>query len=107
MTDKPPPWRAAPGGVILAVRATPRAVRSAIAGPGEDSQGRAVLCVRIAAPPADGAANAALVDLLALVLGLRKRDVTIRSGGTTRTKQVHLSGDPKALIERLIALQAA
>ena len=63
-------------------------------------------CVRIAAPPAEGAANAALVDLLALALGLRKRDVTIRSGETRRNKQVHLSGEPKALIERLIALLA-
>lgn len=104
MNDKPLPWRAVPGGVILAVRATPRAVRSAIAGLGEDSHGRAVLCVRIAAPPADGAANAALVDLLAFALGLRMRDVTIQSGETARTKQVHLSGDPKALIDRLIAL---
>lgn len=90
--------------MIIAVRATPRASRSQIAGIGQDAEGRSVLAVRIAAPPSEGAANAALVDLLASALAQRKRDVTIQSGETGRNKQVHVAGDSEKLIIRLIAL---
>lgn len=92
--------------MIITVRATPRASRSQIAGIALDSDGRALLAVRIAAPPSDGAANAALVDLLAEALSVRKRDVTISSGESGRNKQVHVSGDIGALIARLAALVA-
>ncbi|MDM7956707.1 MAG: DUF167 family protein [Blastomonas sp.] len=88
----------------MAVRATPRAARSRIAGAGQDADGRAVLLVRIAAPPAEGAANAALIDLLAAALAVRKRDVAVQSGETARNKQVHVAGDARALGERLSAL---
>lgn len=95
-----------PGGVSLAIRATPRASRNQIAGLGTDVAGRAVLLVRIASPPVDGAANTALVDLLAGALGLRKRDIVIGSGETGRNKQVVICGDPEALIARLRGLLA-
>ncbi len=71
---------------------------------GVDAEGRAVLLVRIAAPPSDGAANAALVDLLAAELSLRKREVTIHSGETGRNKQVHIAGEAPALMARLSAV---
>lgn len=96
-----------PGGVSIAIRATPRASRSQIVGAVHDADGRAVLAVRIAAPPAEGAANAALIDLLAAALAVRKRDVTIHSGGTGRNKQVGVAGDSGELIDRLRALLAA
>ncbi len=105
MSEVPaPPWRPAPGGVLLSIRATPRASRSAIAGTGIDADGRAVLMVRIAAPPAEGAANAALIDLLATALGQRKRDVTIQSGETARNKQVHIAGNAADIITHLTAI---
>lgn len=104
MTETPtPPWRIVPGGVLLSVRATPRASRSIVAGIGADADGRAVLMVRIAAPPAEGAANAALIELLASCLGLRKRDITLRSGETGRNKQVHLAGDGARIAADLAA----
>jgi uncharacterized protein (TIGR00251 family) len=99
-----PPWRIVPGGVLLSVRATPRASRSVVAGIGADAEGRAVLMVRVAAPPSEGAANAALVDLLAAKLGLRKRDITIRSGETGRNKQVHIAGNGVQIAADLTAL---
>ncbi|MGQ3178447.1 MAG: DUF167 domain-containing protein [Blastomonas fulva] len=86
------------------VRATLRASRSQIAGIGLDADGRSVLAVRIAGPPSEGAANAALTDLLAAELGIRKRDVVIHRGETGRNKQVHVAGDAMALIARLEAL---
>ena len=105
MSEHPtPPWRIVPGGVLLSVRATPRASRSVVAGIGADAHDRAVLMVRVAAPPAEGAANAALVDLLAASLGMRKRDITIRSGETGRNKQLHISGDGAQIAADLASL---
>jgi uncharacterized protein (TIGR00251 family) len=74
-------------GVICTVRVTPRAGRTAIAGIRDD-----VLLVRLAAAPVDGAANEALVELLADVFRLAKRDVAIVSGQTNRVKRVALTG---------------
>lgn len=62
-----------------------------------------MLLVRIAAPPAEGAANAALIALLADALGVRKRDISIGSGETGRNKQVLVLGDAEALAARLRA----
>lgn len=72
-----------------------------VAGIGQDADGRAVLQLRIAAPPAEGAANAALVDLLSSALQVRKRDVTLQSGATGRAKQFLVEGDGAALVARL------
>lgn len=66
----------------LSVRVTPRASRDGI--DGFDPEG--VLRVRVTAAPADGAANAAVVKLLARALGLPARDVVLVSGATGREK---------------------
>jgi uncharacterized protein (TIGR00251 family) len=76
-----------PSGVICTLRVTPRAGRTAIAGCRDD-----VLLVKLAAAPVDGAANEALVALLASVFALPRRDVTIVSGHTGRLKRVELAG---------------
>lgn len=69
------------------VRLTPRASREEIAGEREG-----VLQVRVTAPPVDGAANEALVRLLAKRLRVAKGAVTIVSGETSRTKVVQVDG---------------
>lgn len=99
-----PPWRIVPGGVSLFVRATPRASRNMVAGIGQDADGRSILQLRIAAPPAEGAANAALMELLSAALQVRKRDVSLQSGATGRTKQISVAGESSELIARLEAL---
>jgi uncharacterized protein (TIGR00251 family) len=66
----------------LRVRVTPRASRDAV--DGFDAAG--LLRVRVTAPPADGAANAAVAKLLAKALGLPPRDVVLVSGATAREK---------------------
>jgi uncharacterized protein (TIGR00251 family) len=71
-----------------------------------DAEGRALLAVRLNAPPVDGAANKALIAFLAEALGMRKADVTIRSGETSRVKMLHLAGDGSAIAERLRKLIA-
>ncbi|MGZ3424799.1 MAG: DUF167 domain-containing protein [Polyangiales bacterium] len=79
------------GGVSILVRAQPRASRSAVVGVIE-ARGGAALKIAVAAPPVEGAANAAIVDLLADKLGVPKRSVVIARGETGREKQVHVVG---------------
>ncbi|HKW21681.1 MAG TPA: DUF167 family protein [Ktedonobacterales bacterium] len=72
--------------LIVAVRVTPRARRNALTLEGE------TLRAWLMAPPVDGAANAALLALLAERLGLPKRAVTLLRGESSREKVVAIEG---------------
>jgi uncharacterized protein (TIGR00251 family) len=76
-----------PDGVILTVRVIPRAGRSGPAG----VRDKAIL-IRLNAPPVEGASNSELIDLLADLLNVPKRDVTIVSGERSRLKRVRVVG---------------
>ena len=84
------------------VRLTPKGGRDHIEGWWTDSAGQAALKARVAAPPEDGKANAALIDLLARALEVRKSDVRIASGATSRLKTIEIEGDEKLLSARLL-----
>jgi uncharacterized protein (TIGR00251 family) len=88
--------RLVPGGVRFGVRVQPRASRSEIRGVHGD-----VLRVRVAAPPVDGAANEALIALLADELGVARGAIRIASGGSSRTKVVEVAGIDRAAADRL------
>ncbi len=90
-----------PGGIGLAVRASPKAGRDSIEGVFTADDGRAWLSVKLTAAPSDGAANEALVRLIAKSLGVAKRDVTLASGASSRLKRLHISGDPAKLVAAL------
>ena len=77
----------APGGVLLAVRIVPRAGRSGVAGIRDGA-----LLVRVNAPPVEGAANAELIEVLARLLDVPKRAVTIVAGERSRLKRVRVEG---------------
>ncbi len=89
-------------GIDIAVRVTPRGGRDALLA-GTDEH----LAARLAAAPVDGAANAALVVLVAKALGVAKRDVAILSGETARLKRLRIIGDPAMLAPRVEALYEA
>ena len=74
--------------VRLTLHVQPRAKENSIAG--FDELGR--LKVRVTSPPADGAANEALIELLAATLGVAKREVEIERGHGSRTKTVVVHG---------------
>jgi uncharacterized protein (TIGR00251 family) len=82
--------------VVVAVRVTPRASREAVEGVDTDG----VLHVRVTAPPADGAANAAVTRLLAKTLGVPKGAVSLASGEASRHKRVRIEGATRGTIER-------
>lgn len=68
-------------GATLAVRAQPGAKKSAVLG-----EQAGALKVAVTAPPQDGRANAALVDVLAEWLGVRQSRVEVLAGATSRNK---------------------
>jgi uncharacterized protein YggU (UPF0235/DUF167 family) len=77
--------KAAEGRLRFFVKLSPKAGRNAIDGWAADAAGRPILKARVAAAPADGAANAALVALIAEALKIRKSDVRI-TRASSRTK---------------------
>jgi len=84
MTSSPLSPRAE--GVLLQLSVMPNAKRTQVDGLHDGS-----LRVRLAAPPIDGRANEALVAWLAKSLGVRKRDVEVLRGESSRRKQVAIA----------------
>lgn len=84
---------------MLAIRVTPRGGRDALM-----AGTAAHFAARISAPPVDGAANAALIALVAKTFGVPKRDVAIIGGESARLKRLAITGDAQALAERARAL---
>jgi uncharacterized protein (TIGR00251 family) len=98
-----PEWLApSPDGTLVSVRVIPRARRSTLDGVRAGS-----LLVRLASPPVDGAANDALLALLARLLDTPRRSVRIARGERSRDKQVLVEGrDPSDVARRLQPLLA-
>jgi uncharacterized protein len=91
--------RDAPDGAIVTVKVIPRAAKTAIAGARDDT-----LLIRLAAAPVGGAANTALIDLLANTFGVPKRQVTIISGEKSRTKHVKVMGVAAEVVRQRLGL---
>jgi uncharacterized protein len=90
----------APTVLRLQIHLQPRAARTRIVG----RHGGAIK-VQVQAPPVDGAANAALIDLLTTVLEVPRRTIRIIHGATGRDKVVEIdAADPAACLQRLEAL---
>ena len=93
-----PPWlKATPDGVELLLLIQPRASRSRVVG---EHDGR--LKIQLAAPPVDGEANAALLELLSSLLRVRKADLELVDGHTGRRKRVRVAGLAASAVESLI-----
>jgi len=101
------PWRPSIGGMTVFLRVTPRGGRDGIDGIEILSDGRAVLKVRVRAVADGGEANRAVTKLLAKTLRVPQASVQIAAGATSRLKQVEISGDTRALGEKLAAASAA
>lgn len=82
----------------VTVRVRPGAGRTAVGG----SHGGA-LVVRVAAPAVDGRATEAALAAVASALGLRRRDVSLVTGVTSRTKVVEVPDSSSAVVTDLLA----
>ena len=87
--------------VRVGVHVQPRASRSEIVG-----LHGAALKVRLQAPPVDGAANEALVRLLADRLGVPRTSVHVVAGTTSRAKTVEIEGTTESAVRALAAPRA-
>jgi uncharacterized protein (TIGR00251 family) len=91
------PCPAAATTLRFRVHLQPRSARTRIVG----RHGEA-LKIQVQAPPVGGAANDALVNLLAKVLGVPRRAVRIAHGSSSRSKVVEVQAkSPDACVQRL------
>jgi uncharacterized protein (TIGR00251 family) len=81
--------RGHPEGVILPIRAQPGARKTALIG-----EHGGALKLAVTAPPDDGRANAALIELVRELLGLKRSQVELIGGATSRNKSILIRGMP-------------
>jgi uncharacterized protein len=72
--------------ITLDILVQPRASRAKI-GPMHDGR----LKIAVTAPPVDGEANAAVIDLIARRLGIARGDVEVIAGASSRRKTVRIA----------------
>src|SRR2546425_10946905 len=85
-------------GRVLPVRAQPGARKAGIMG-----EQAGALKVAVTAPPEDGRANKALVEALREALGLKRSQVELLSGPTSREKRFLIRGLGKKELEHRVA----
>jgi uncharacterized protein (TIGR00251 family) len=84
-------------GSILPVRAQPGARKSAVIG-----EHAGALKVAVTAPPEDGRANKALIEILSAALGIKRSQIELLSGPTSREKRFLIRGiQPPGLLAAL------
>ena len=84
-------------GATFRVRVQPGASKNEIVGVQEDA-----LKVRISAPPIQGKANKVLIQFLAKQLAVKRSQVEILSGHTSRVKTIHVIGQGTEKLQQLI-----
>jgi len=80
------PYKKTKNGITLTVKVQPRSSRKGLTVMGD------VLKVSLTAPPADGAANEQLIELLSEELGVRKSAIRILRGISSRNKLIEVEG---------------
>lgn len=79
------PRRETPEGILVDVKVIPRSSRNEVAGVTDGT-----LRIKLAAPPVDGEANRELIEFLAERFGVRKSDIEIVRGLSSRNKTVRI-----------------
>lgn len=85
-------------GCVLPVRAQPGARRSGVQG-----EQAGALKIAVTAPPQDGRANEALVEALRQALGLKRSQVELIGGQTSRDKRFLIRGLKRTELETRLA----
>lgn len=93
--------------MLVRIKVTPKARRNIVGGGIADPDGRLRLKVAVTAVPAKGAANDAVIALLAKEWRLPRSAMAIAVGAADRRKTVRIAGDATELAGRLDAWWAA
>jgi uncharacterized protein (TIGR00251 family) len=92
----------APGKLLLKIHLQPRAAHDRIVGRHGE-----MLKVQVHAPAVGGAANAALIGLLAETFSVPRRAVRIVRGETSRDKSVEVKGAARARLDQILGMADA
>ena len=85
--------------VRIDIYVQPRASRTMLAGTHDGC-----VKIRLAAPPVDGAANAALIEFVAERLGIAKSCVRVVAGHSSRRKVVEIDGVSRTAVLAALAV---
>jgi uncharacterized protein (TIGR00251 family) len=81
------PFRKAKDGITIEVKVEPRSSKKCISGVVEN-----VVRVKLTAPPVGGAANEQLIEVMSEATGVRKSDISIVRGHSSKKKVVKIRG---------------
>jgi uncharacterized protein (TIGR00251 family) len=84
--------------VTVEILVQPRASRARI-GPMHDGR----IKIAVTAPPVDGEANAAVIELLARRLGVARGDIAVIAGAGSRRKTLRIDKVTQAQLDALVA----
>jgi len=85
------PYKKTKNGILIEVKVEPRSSRRQITGIMDET----ILKVKLTAPPVDGSANEQLIALIAEVTGVKKSQIRIVRGLSSKRKLVEISGIEK------------
>ena len=95
----------ADGGLLVAVKVTPKSRRPGVGGLAPSATGPR-LRLAVTEAPEDGRASRAACTTLARALGMASSAVSLVSGAASREKTLFVRGDAASLVPRLLALAA-
>ncbi len=81
------PYKKTKDGIVIEVKVEPRSSKKGIAGVMDN-----VLKVKLTAPPVEGEANEQLVEVISEVTGVRKSNIRIVRGLSSKRKIVEIKG---------------
>jgi uncharacterized protein (TIGR00251 family) len=82
------PFKRTKNGITIEVKVEPRSSQKGIAGVMENN----VLKVKLTSPPVEGAANEQLIEVLAEELKVKKSQIKVIRGQSSKRKVVEISG---------------
>jgi len=85
------PYKKTKNGIMIEVKVEPRSSRRQISGIMDND----ILKVKLTAPPVDGSANEQLIELISETIGIRKSQIKIVRGQSSKRKLIEITGVEK------------
>ena len=85
------PYKKTKSGIMIEVKVEPRSSRRQISGIMDND----ILKVKLTAPPVDGSANEQLIELISETTGVRKSQIRIVRGQSSKRKLIEITGVEK------------